>query len=88
MKIDRRTLLGGIAATLAARPLPSFAESISDATGRAISTPGVVQRVYPAGPPAAMTAVPPPGMTAEGISLWVHSRQRRNHGGPSYAGAN
>jgi iron complex transport system substrate-binding protein len=54
MKIDRRTLLGGIAATLAARPLPSFAESISDATGRAISTPGVVQRVYPAGPPAAV----------------------------------
>src|SRR5580692_1748339 len=54
MKIDRRTLLGGIAATLAARPLPSFAESVSDATGRMISSPGVVQRVYPAGPPAAV----------------------------------
>src|ERR1700722_8582886 len=54
MKIDRRTLLGGIAATLAARPLPSFAESVSDATGRMISSPGAVQRVYPAGPPAAV----------------------------------
>jgi iron complex transport system substrate-binding protein len=51
MKIDRRTLLGGMAATLAA-PLPSFARSFSDATGRTVSTPDRVQRVYPAGPPA------------------------------------
>ena len=51
MKIDRRTLLGGIAATLAA-PLPSFAASITDATGRTIIAPDRVQRVYPAGPPA------------------------------------
>ena len=51
MKIDRRTLLGGMAATLAA-PLPSFAASISDATGRTITAPDRVLRVYPAGPPA------------------------------------
>ena len=51
MKIDRRTLLGGIVATLAA-PLPSFAASITDATGRTIIAPDRVQRVYPAGPPA------------------------------------
>ena len=51
MKIDRRTLLGGMAATLAAPP-PSFAASISDATGRTITAPDRVQRVYPAGPPA------------------------------------
>lgn len=53
MKLDRRTLLGGIAATLAA-PLPSFAANLTDATGRAITVPDRVQRVYPAGPPAAM----------------------------------
>ena len=51
MKIDRRTLLGGMAATFAA-PLPSFALSVTDATGRAITAPNRVQRVYPAGPPA------------------------------------
>ena len=51
MKMDRRTLLGGMAATLAA-PLPSFAASISDATGRTITAPDRVLRVYPAGPPA------------------------------------
>jgi iron complex transport system substrate-binding protein len=53
MKIDRRTLLGGMAATLAA-PLPSFAASITDATGRTITAPDHVLRVYPAGPPAAV----------------------------------
>ena len=51
MKIDRRTLLGGMAATLAA-PLPSFAASISDATGRTSPAPDRVLRVHPAGPPA------------------------------------
>ena len=33
MKIDRRTFIGGLAATLAA-PLQGFAASIIDATGR------------------------------------------------------
>ena len=53
MRIDRRTLLGGIAATLAA-PRPSFAGSIMDSTGRTVTAPDKVLRVYPAGPPAAV----------------------------------
>ena len=53
MRIDRRALLGGVAATLAA-PLPSFATSFTDATGRSVVVPDRVQRVYPAGPPAAV----------------------------------
>jgi iron complex transport system substrate-binding protein len=51
MRIDRRTFAGGLAATLAA-PLHSFAASIMDATGRTVSAPDKVARVYPAGPPA------------------------------------
>jgi len=53
MKIDRRTLLGGMVATLAA-PLRSFAASITDATGRSVTGPSAVSRIYPAGPPAAV----------------------------------
>jgi iron complex transport system substrate-binding protein len=53
MRIDRRTFAGGLAATLAA-PLHSFAASIMDATGRTVSGPDKVTRVYPAGPPAAV----------------------------------
>jgi len=51
MRIDRRTFAGGLAATLAA-PLHGFAASIMDATGRTVSAPDKVTRVYPAGPPA------------------------------------
>jgi iron complex transport system substrate-binding protein len=51
MRIDRRTFAGGLAATLAA-PLHSFAASIMDATGRTVSAPDKLARVYPAGPPA------------------------------------
>ena len=53
MRIDRRTLLGGLAATFVT-PLPSFAASITDATGRTIAGPDRVMGVYPAGPPAAV----------------------------------
>jgi iron complex transport system substrate-binding protein len=53
MRIDRRTLLGGIAASLAMPPR-SFAGSIMDATGRTVTAPDKVLRVYPAGPPAAV----------------------------------
>jgi iron complex transport system substrate-binding protein len=53
MKIDRRTLLGGLAATLAA-PRYGFAFSVMDSTGRTITVPDRVLRVYPAGPPAAV----------------------------------
>jgi iron complex transport system substrate-binding protein len=51
MRIDRRTFAGGLAATLAAS-LHSFAASVMDATGRTVSAPDKVTRVYPAGPPA------------------------------------
>jgi iron complex transport system substrate-binding protein len=51
MKIDRRTFAGGLAATLAA-PLHGFAATITDATGRTVTGPDKVARVYPAGPPA------------------------------------
>ncbi|MGO9630590.1 MAG: ABC transporter substrate-binding protein [Xanthobacteraceae bacterium] len=53
MRIDRRTLLGGLAATFVT-PLPSFAASITDATDRTIAGPDRVMGVYPAGPPAAV----------------------------------
>ena len=53
MKIDRRTILGGLAAALVA-PRRVFAASVTDATGRAVTAPDRVMRVYPAGPPAAV----------------------------------
>jgi len=49
--IDRRSLLGALAASLAL-PLRAFAATITDSTGRKVTTPGTVARVYPAGPPA------------------------------------
>lgn len=51
MRIDRRMFVGGVAATLAA-PLRGFAGSITDATGRTVTAPEHISRVYPAGPPA------------------------------------
>ena len=51
--IDRRTLLGGFAAALVA-PRHGFAATATDATGRTITAPDRVTRVYPAGPPAAV----------------------------------
>jgi iron complex transport system substrate-binding protein len=53
MRIDRRTLIGGVAAALIA-PRQSFATSIIDSTGRTVIAPDKVLRVYPAGPPAAV----------------------------------
>jgi len=53
MKIDRRIFLSGLAAALVA-PRRVFAASITDATGRAVTAPDRVMRVYPAGPPAAV----------------------------------
>jgi iron complex transport system substrate-binding protein len=54
MKIDRRALLGGLAAAVAVPP-HLYAATITDATGRTITSPDHVIRVYPAGPPAAVT---------------------------------
>jgi iron complex transport system substrate-binding protein len=51
--IDRRTLLGGLAAVLTA-PRGGLAATATDATGRAITALERVARIYPAGPPAAV----------------------------------
>jgi iron complex transport system substrate-binding protein len=51
MKIDRRTLIGGLASALVV-PRRVFAASVTDASGRTVTAPDHVMRVYPAGPPA------------------------------------
>jgi iron complex transport system substrate-binding protein len=53
MEFDRRTLLTGLAATLAI-PSRAWAESVSDGAGRMVTVPARVERVFPAGPPAAI----------------------------------
>jgi iron complex transport system substrate-binding protein len=53
MSLDRRSLLAGLSA-LALLPRQSFAAAVKDATGRTISIPDKVTRVFPAGPPAAI----------------------------------
>jgi iron complex transport system substrate-binding protein len=53
MKIDRRTLLAGVSATLLA-PRLAHAATVTDATGRAIAIPDKVERIFAAGPPAAI----------------------------------
>jgi iron complex transport system substrate-binding protein len=53
MTPDRRTVLGGLAATLAA-PRLARAATVKDATGRELQIPAKVTRVFPAGPPAAI----------------------------------
>jgi iron complex transport system substrate-binding protein len=52
-KIDRRALLGGLTAAFVA-PRYSFAAGITDATGRTVTAPDRLMRIYPAGPPAAV----------------------------------
>src|SRR5262245_35475120 len=56
MIFDRRTLLTGMSATLlvpqSMRAQPMV--TVKDATGRSIPVPEKVQRVFPAGPPAAI----------------------------------
>jgi len=53
MRLDRRALLGGAAATLLAPRLARSVE-ITDDAGRAVSIPARVERVFVAGPPAAI----------------------------------
>jgi iron complex transport system substrate-binding protein len=53
MPLDRRALLAGVSSALLA-PHATRAASVTDATGRAISIPDRVTRVFPAGPPAAI----------------------------------
>jgi iron complex transport system substrate-binding protein len=52
MRISRRAFVAGAATTLLARL--THAATVTDATGRDLSVPGNVARVFPAGPPAAI----------------------------------
>jgi iron complex transport system substrate-binding protein len=53
MGLDRRALLTGLSAALLA-PRHARAETVTDGAGRAVLVPGKVERVFPAGPPAAI----------------------------------
>jgi iron complex transport system substrate-binding protein len=53
MAIDRRALLTGLAGALIA-PRKALAQSVMDGAGRAVPVPRKVERVFPAGPPAAI----------------------------------
>jgi iron complex transport system substrate-binding protein len=53
MRLDRRTLLTGLAAGLLA-PKQARAETVTDSAGRTVPVPANVARVFPAGPPAAI----------------------------------
>ena len=51
--INRRVLLSGLSATLVA-PRRAAAQAVTDGAGRAVPVPAKVERVFPAGPPAAI----------------------------------
>lgn len=51
--LDRRLVLGGLAATLTA-PRLAHAAGVRDGAGREVPVPGKVERIFPAGPPAAI----------------------------------
>src|SRR5215510_16181748 len=53
MQLDRRAFTGGLLATLAASRARA-AGTVQDAAGRSIAVPDRVERVFPAGPPAAI----------------------------------
>jgi iron complex transport system substrate-binding protein len=53
MTIERRSVLAGLSATLLAPPLARAAR-VTDSVGRAVTIPDKVERVFAAGPPAAM----------------------------------
>lgn len=50
---DRRALLAGVAAVLAS-PRLAHAATVRDGAGREVPVPGKVERIFPAGPPAAI----------------------------------
>ncbi len=54
MKIDRRAFSGGVLAAMAA-PHVTRAATLTDSAGRTVTLPAKVERVFPAGPPAAIT---------------------------------
>jgi iron complex transport system substrate-binding protein len=53
VQFNRRVLVAGFSATLLA-PRYAGAASVTDGAGRAVPVPGRVERVFPAGPPAAI----------------------------------
>jgi iron complex transport system substrate-binding protein len=53
MSLDRRALLGGLAASLLA-PDRARAAVVTDSAGRPVPIPAHMERVFPAGPPAAI----------------------------------
>ena len=53
MIIDRRRLLGGLSASIIV-PRLAQAAIVTDAAGRAVTIPEKVERIFPAGPPAAI----------------------------------
>jgi iron complex transport system substrate-binding protein len=53
MRPDRRALIAGLSATLLA-PRLACGATVTDAAGRAVPIPAKVERVFPAGPPAAI----------------------------------
>jgi iron complex transport system substrate-binding protein len=53
MQFDRRTFFTGISAALLA-PRGARAATVTDSAGRSVPVPGRVERVFPAGPPAAI----------------------------------
>jgi iron complex transport system substrate-binding protein len=53
MSLDRRALITGLSAALLA-PRRAHAATVTDSAGRAVPVPERVERVFPAGPPAAI----------------------------------
>ena len=51
--LSRRSLLAALSATLVA-PLGARAETVTDSAGRDVAVPARIERVFPAGPPAAI----------------------------------
>jgi iron complex transport system substrate-binding protein len=53
-RLDRRTVVAGLSASLLL-PQHARAASVTDGAGRTVAVPARVERVFPAGPPAAIT---------------------------------
>jgi iron complex transport system substrate-binding protein len=53
-RLDRRTVVTGLSAAILA-PRSARAASVTDGAGRAVPVPARIERVFPAGPPAAIT---------------------------------
>ena len=53
MSLDRRQVIAGLSTALLA-PRPARAATVTDGAGRAVPVPARIERVYPAGPPAAI----------------------------------